>query len=169
MQLNFSEDGEVALKVTADRETTNSVYVRFTVTDGGIGLSEEIQARLFQPFMQADGSTSRKYGGSGLGLSISRKLVELMHGEIGVTSVPGEGSVFWCCIPFEKRPDVTKRPYEKTISRTFASFWLTMILLLSSSCKHIQVPGECEASQPKAAKWLLQNFVKHITWAIHSK
>jgi CheY-like chemotaxis protein len=73
----------------------NDPVLRITVKDSGIGLTDEQQKVIFEPFRQADGSTTRNYGGIGLGLSISRRLAEMMGGEIGVTSRPGDGSTFW--------------------------------------------------------------------------
>ena len=82
-------------RVTVSAHDVGASLVRFEVTDDGIGIAPEQQARLFLPFEQGDRSTPRRYGGTGLGLSIARQLTQRMHGEIGVDSTPGKGSCFW--------------------------------------------------------------------------
>ena len=101
--IKFTESGEVTLQAFLERDSPSDVAIRFEVTDSGIGISEEVQARLFQPFAQADSSTTRKYGGTGLGLAISKQLIELMGGTVGVRSQLGQGTTFWCTATFQKQ------------------------------------------------------------------
>jgi signal transduction histidine kinase/CheY-like chemotaxis protein len=93
--VKFIEQGSIIVRAGLVEESGTQVVARFEVSDTGIGIPAEILGRLFTPFEQADGSVTRKYGGTGLGLTISRRLVEMMGGQIGVESVPGKGSRFW--------------------------------------------------------------------------
>jgi len=99
--IKFTERGEIALQVSLDTgsETGDSVRVAFTVRDTGIGLPAEQLTQIFEPFKQADGSTTRKYGGTGLGLSISQRLVEVMGGHLDATSTVDQGSTFQFTVP----------------------------------------------------------------------
>ncbi len=92
--IKFTDKGEVLLTIQLKEKLPDSVRLRFSVRDTGIGISKTQQDRLFQAFTQADSSTTRKYGGTGLGLAICKQLVETMGGEIGVDSIPGQGSTF---------------------------------------------------------------------------
>ncbi|MES2744510.1 MAG: ATP-binding protein [Bdellovibrionota bacterium] len=106
--MKFTAEGQVSVRVSKILEEADSVKIRIEVQDTGVGISEEARARLFQPFQQADNSTTRKYGGSGLGLSICRHLVERMNGEMGFESVVGEGSTFWFTASFQKTQPKTE-------------------------------------------------------------
>ena len=102
---NFSERGAVIVRATKQAETDDSVLVRFEVQDDGIGIAPEALPRLFNAFEQADNSSKRKYGGAGLGLAITRRLVEQMGGEVGVQSTEGVGSTFWFTVCLKKQED----------------------------------------------------------------
>jgi PAS domain S-box-containing protein len=100
--IKFTERGQVGLKAEIVRQTHDEIQLKFTVTDSGIGIPLDEQARLFDTFTQVDESNTRKYGGTGLGLAISKQLVELLGGEIGLESEPGRGSKFWFTATFGK-------------------------------------------------------------------
>jgi signal transduction histidine kinase/ligand-binding sensor domain-containing protein len=109
--IKFTPQGSVALRVSRDAENA----LRFTVSDTGIGISPEEQRIIFDPFRQADGSTTRKYGGTGLGLAISRRLVELMGGRIWVESEPGLGSHFHFTVQLEATPSTVGALANETV------------------------------------------------------
>ncbi len=98
----FTENGEIRLRLEIAEESTDSVLLRLIVSDNGIGIEEEAQKRIFEQFSQANSSICRRFGGSGLGLTITKKLVELMQGDISVWSQPGQGARFTVNLPFKK-------------------------------------------------------------------
>src|SRR5215210_5997293 len=106
--IKFTEEGEVTLRAELLEDAPDAATVCFEVSDTGIGMTEEQRSRLFNPFTQADASTTRRYGGTGLGLAISKQLVLMMGGEIGVRSEPGVGSTFWFTARLQKRPESTR-------------------------------------------------------------
>ncbi len=110
--IKFTERGEVSIRAALASEDPAAAMIRLSVHDTGIGISPEAQRRLFQPFTQADGSTTRRYGGTGLGLAISKRLCELMHGAISVESQGGAGSTFHVTCRCEKQT----RPMAETPS-----------------------------------------------------
>lgn len=104
--IKFTQTGAVVIGVSAVDETAAHASIRFEVSDTGVGIRSDAQARIFEEFSQADGSTTRKHGGSGLGLAISRQLVEMMGGSIEVSSELGKGSTFSFVCRFEKQPHI---------------------------------------------------------------
>ncbi|WP_153725655.1 PAS domain-containing hybrid sensor histidine kinase/response regulator [Heliorestis convoluta] len=106
--IKFTSYGKVSLQVTLEQESDQEMLVRFEVTDTGIGISSDSVEKIFNPFVQVDDKSGRHYHGTGLGLPISKKLVHLMGGTIGVTSREGTGSTFRCIIPFAKAKAINK-------------------------------------------------------------
>lgn len=96
--IKFTEKGSITLKVESKEISSNLVEITFSVIDTGIGIPKDVQKTLFEKFTQADSSTTRKYGGTGLGLAICKQLALMMNGDVGVHSVPGAGSTFWCSL-----------------------------------------------------------------------
>lgn len=103
--LKFTERGEVVLLVELEQEDEDSLQLYFGLRDTGIGIDAAQQERLFESFRQADSSITRRYGGSGLGLAICKRLAEAMGGSVGVESVEGQGSLFWCRLPMGRVDD----------------------------------------------------------------
>jgi signal transduction histidine kinase/CheY-like chemotaxis protein/HPt (histidine-containing phosphotransfer) domain-containing protein len=153
--IKFTEEGTVVIRAerVGDNNDDNKITIRFSVIDQGIGISEEGQDKLFQAFSQADSSTTRQFGGTGLGLTISKRLTELMDGEIGVKSQLGEGSEFYVILPFDHSvkqvPEDKVRnleglrilltssdPTEEAILRRYLEYWHAEI----TSCNEL---GTC--------------------------
>ncbi|MBK9203045.1 MAG: hypothetical protein IPL73_11565 [Candidatus Obscuribacter sp.] len=99
--IKFTDSGSVVVSVALQKRQDGLSYFQFSVKDTGPGIAAETQKRLFQLFVQGDGSTTRRHGGTGLGLALSKRLVEAMHGVITVDSVEGKGSCFAFTIPLE--------------------------------------------------------------------
>ena len=126
--MKFTERGEVSVRVHCLSQETDRVTLKYEVRDTGIGIPEAAQKRLFTAFSQADGSTTRRFGGTGLGLAIVRQLVHLMGGEVGIESVPGQGSTFWFTTQLEYNP--TQLSNEAAPSRSLAG---TRVLIVDDN------------------------------------
>jgi signal transduction histidine kinase len=115
--VKFTQCGSVDVKVAMAGSDGHSILVRYSVTDTGIGMSEETLHRLFQQFVQADGSTTRKFGGVGLGLSLSKAIITLMGGQITVSSQEGRGSEFFFVVPFDVVQSMSMRNNETPVQK----------------------------------------------------
>ena len=156
--LKFTAQGEVCVRASLAACTEATASIRFEVSDTGIGIPPEAQARLFRPFSQVDASTTRRFGGTGLGLSISRRLVEMMGGEIGVKSEEGRGSTFWLVIPFPIA-ELESATSQVAAARTLAgkrvlvvddnatSRRLMGVLLETWGCLHAEVESPAQAME----------------------
>ncbi len=114
--VKFTETGEVVLRVACEHFDPQRVSVTFTVSDTGIGIPRDKHATIFEPFTQADASTTRRFGGTGLGLTISARLVALMAGSIRVESEPGQGTTFQVTLPFEIRAEASSPPSVRKVT-----------------------------------------------------
>ena len=129
--IKFTHHGEIIVQAEPVEETENHVRVHFAVQDTGIGIAPERQSAIFDRFTQADGSTTRKYGGTGLGLTICKQLVEAMGGTIGLESTPGIGTTFWFEINFVKQP--SKKPGTGPLTSGPANLLQARILIVDDN------------------------------------
>lgn len=117
--IKFTSKGSVELRISTHRQDDRQALLRFEVIDTGIGILPQDQARIFESFTQADQNITRTYGGTGLGTTISKQLVELMKGKMGVQSEPGIGSIFWFEIPFDKQAATEIKQSKPTLEQLY--------------------------------------------------
>jgi signal transduction histidine kinase/CheY-like chemotaxis protein len=118
--IKFTPQGEVVVHIAAEMQTETEVWLHVTVTDTGIGIPARVQQRIFEPFTQADGSTTRQHGGTGLGLTICAQLIQLLRGRIWVESEEGQGSAFHFIVCFGWQPEPMVRPAPVTAAQVRA-------------------------------------------------
>ncbi len=151
--VKFTNHGEVFLHVSLEKATEQDCALHVEISDTGIGMTAETQTMLFQPFTQADSSTSRKYGGTGLGLAICKRLVEMMGGEIGVRSEAGKGSTFWFKIRFARPLSSAESvaPFTLAVRRALiVDDNETNRKVMRHQLNHRQILNEAVASAPAA-------------------
>lgn len=156
--VKFTDQGHISLGARLVGEDAQGLRVRFAVEDTGIGVAPERLAQLFQPFEQADSSTTRKYGGTGLGLAVTRRLAELMGGTAGAESTPGQGSVFWFEVYLQHGQDEPTTANTPLLATNFACFQAARILLVEDHPVNREVA--CE---------LLTRWGLNVTTASHGQ
>lgn len=140
--IKFTQSGAVVISVEGIQHTDTATTLRFEVSDTGVGISEEAQSRIFDEFSQADGSTTRKHGGSRLGLAISRQLVEMMGGTIQLKSALGKGSTFWFECTFDKQLE-SQGPESNEVPQGALTGLRTLIVESSSVSRGILYSQVC--------------------------
>ena len=176
--IKFTTKGSITLRVERIRDAgTGTDSLHFAVADTGIGISEEAQERLFSRYVQAAAWVSRKFGGTGLGLSISRQLVELMGGEIGVTSIPDRGSVFWFRVPLVaaleagSRPKPTRQPTRvllvesedavgRTLAATLGGWGIEVVKAAPDAVEGLQRPGDVMIIGGRLPHWTARSLAQ---------
>ncbi|TDP62028.1 PAS domain S-box-containing protein [Roseateles toxinivorans] len=138
--IKFTEHGQVELRIQALAAPAGHCRLRFEVRDTGVGIAADVLPTLFAPFSQADASTTRRFGGTGLGLSITKHLAELMGGQVGVLSTPGQGSCFWVELPFELG-DATELASAAQVRIDGPRLQGVRVLLVDDSDINLQVAG----------------------------
>jgi signal transduction histidine kinase/chemotaxis response regulator CheB len=161
--VKFTERGEIFLHVTCEQKTERDCLLRFEVSDTGIGIQPELQATLFQPFTQADSSTSRKYGGTGLGLAICKRIVEMLGGQIGIRSESGRGSTFWFTAHFGRNfaGALSAAPFSLAVRRALiVDDNETNRKVLRHQLTHRRIAHEEAANAPAALAALRHGFLE---------
>jgi PAS domain S-box-containing protein len=170
--VKFTGEGSIVLRICREAEDDRHTTLRFLIQDSGIGIAADKHDSIFEPFIQGDGSTTRKYGGTGLGLTISRQLAEMMDGKVGLESAEGEGATFWFTVVLEKPEghfsDVTARLQEWCGGRSVND---TKQTFPSSSPTHMP-PGGMEGECGTLSRILLAEddlTNQMVTWTILTK
>jgi signal transduction histidine kinase len=154
--IKFTAQGEVVVRLHPPERQGGRLLLRFEVADTGIGIPLEAQGRIFEAFTQSDGSMARRFGGTGLGLTISKQLVELMDGAIGMRSIPGQGTTFFFYLSLA--PAANRRRRHRGITArcsTFACWWWTIRPPGANCWRATSVPGGCRRRAPprRARPW----------------
>jgi CheY-like chemotaxis protein len=155
--IKFTEHGFVLLQVAPEPGPAELQPISFTIRDSGIGISPEKLATIFEKFTQADASTTRKYGGTGLGLTICRQLAEVMGGSIAATSTPGEGSTFTVLVPFRRSEAPPVKPAAAPAEGPAARLHGKILL------------AEDYPANQKIAKWMLERLGCSVTIAVDGR
>lgn len=140
--VKFTEQGTITLRVNMEQSGGKGDVLRFEVQDSGVGIASESIGKLFQPFSQVDSSSTRRYGGSGLGLSICARLIKLMQGELGVRSEHGKGATFWFTVPLpvvQPSPDVKMPPMQVASQDCIPLIEETTMLPISSAANSLRL------------------------------